>query len=323
MVEHRCQHPGRARYLELRHAVKNIIVVGYPKSGCTWATRLVAELVGCPVGGFWQSDKKEIAIEGEDRISDYRCYKSHHQLAELEVQPNEPETWIIYILRDPRDIAISGASYFQFDRFPKLAALFRSVRRGEKLYRHTLYPLLVRQDYRLEQMTEALLHGSAAVHNRSAFPGAIIGGLTSGRACRSCVTKTCSRRRRNKLAASCAISGLSERRSRSRPRYKTNRSNAKRKRFCARVKPAGRNFSASGKAGSGARSCPRFCSNDSSENSAENWRSGAIPPKESTRRCPEPQVAGQALRLPPLLPGRRERAFTIHFGGDAPCSSNL
>ena len=153
------------RYPELRHVVKNIIVVGYPKSGCTWATRLVAELVGCPVGGFWQSDKKEIAVEGEDRISDYRCYKSHHQLAELGVQPNEPESWIIYILRDPRDIAISGANHFQFDRFPKLAALFRSVQRGEKLYRHTLYPLLVWQDYRLEQMTEALLHGSAAVHN--------------------------------------------------------------------------------------------------------------------------------------------------------------
>lgn len=145
--------------------MKNIIVVGYPKSGCTWATRLVAELVGCPVGGFWQSDKKEIAVEGEDRISDYRCYKSHHQLVELGVQPNEPESWIIYILRDPRDIAISGANHFQFDRFPKLAALFRSVQRGEKLYRHTLYPLLVWQDYRLEQMTEALLHGSAAVHN--------------------------------------------------------------------------------------------------------------------------------------------------------------
>jgi Sulfotransferase domain len=145
--------------------MKKIIVVGYPKSGCTWATRLVAELVGCPVGGFWQSDKKEIAVEGEDRVSDFRCYKSHHQLAELGVSPNEPETSIVYILRDPRDIAISAANYFQFDRFPRLVGLFRRVRRGEKLYRHTLYPLLVGQDYRLEQMTEALLHGSAAVHN--------------------------------------------------------------------------------------------------------------------------------------------------------------
>ncbi len=145
--------------------MKNIIVVGYPKSGCTWATRLVAELVGCPVGGFWQSDKKEIAVEGEDRVSDFLCYKSHHQLAELSVSPNDPETWIIYVLRDPRDIAISAANYFQFDRFPKLAALFRRVRRGEKFYRHTLYPLLVRENYRLEQMCGALLQSSAAVHN--------------------------------------------------------------------------------------------------------------------------------------------------------------
>jgi Sulfotransferase domain len=146
-------------------AVKNIIVVGYPKSGCTWATRLVAELVGCPVAGFWKSDKKEIAIEGENRVSDFRCYKSHHQLAELQLSPHDPATAIIYILRDPRDIAISAANYFQFDRFPTLAALFRRFRRGEKLYRHTLYPLFVRQDYRLERMSEALLEGAAAVHN--------------------------------------------------------------------------------------------------------------------------------------------------------------
>ena len=156
----------RARYPATRcDTVKNIIAVGYPKSGCTWATRLVAELVGCPVGGFWRSEKNEIAIEGEERVSDFRCYKSHHQLADLGVSPNDPETWIIYILRDPRDIAISAANYFQFDRFPEVAALFRRVRRGEKFYRHTLYPLLAGEPYRLERMTEALLHGSAGVHN--------------------------------------------------------------------------------------------------------------------------------------------------------------
>jgi hypothetical protein len=145
--------------------VKQIIIVGYPKSGCTWATRLVAELVHSPVGGFWRRPKKEISVEGEERISDFRCYKSHHQLAELGIRPGDPGSWIIYILRDPRDIAISAADYFQFDRFPKLAALFRRVRRGEKLYRHTLYPLLVRRDYRLERMTEALLRGAAKVNS--------------------------------------------------------------------------------------------------------------------------------------------------------------
>ena len=148
-----------------RNLVKKIIVIGYPKSGCTWATRLVAELVGCPVAGFWKSEKKEIAVEGEDRVSDFRCYKSHHQLAELGISPNDADTFLLYVLRDPRDIAISAANYFQVDRYPSLAAFFRRVRRGEKFYRHTLYPLLVRQDYRLERMTEAVLHGSGAVHN--------------------------------------------------------------------------------------------------------------------------------------------------------------
>jgi hypothetical protein len=145
--------------------MKNIIVIGYPKSGCTWATRLVAELVGCPVAGFWQSNKKEIAVEGEDRVSTYRCYKSHHQLEELGLSPNDHNNSLIYILRDPRDLAISAANYFRFDRFPRLAALFRALPQGNKLFRHTLYPLLVREDYRLERMSEAILHGSAAVHN--------------------------------------------------------------------------------------------------------------------------------------------------------------
>jgi Sulfotransferase domain len=144
--------------------VKNIIIVGYPKSGCTWATRLVAELVGCPVAGFWPVGEKDIAIEGENRISEFRCYKAHHQLAELQIDPNDRNNRVVYVLRDPRDIAISGAHYFEFVRFPRLAGLFRRVRRGDKLYRHTLYPLLVRQDYRLERMTEALLDGSEAVH---------------------------------------------------------------------------------------------------------------------------------------------------------------
>ena len=56
--------------------MKNIIVVGYPKSGSTWITRLTAELVGCPITGFWnQSNQNEIAREGQDRTSDFRCFK--------------------------------------------------------------------------------------------------------------------------------------------------------------------------------------------------------------------------------------------------------
>jgi hypothetical protein len=93
--------------------MKNIIIAGYPKSGNTWITRLVAELVGCPVSGFWREpNNKEIAIEGQDRVSDFRCFKSHHQLHELEVDINSNKRSILYVIRDPRDVTVSGAHYF-------------------------------------------------------------------------------------------------------------------------------------------------------------------------------------------------------------------
>lgn len=141
--------------------MKNLVVVGYPKSGCTWVTRLLAELIGCPVAGFWHSEKSEIAVEGAERISDYRCHKSHHQYHELALGL---EDRAVYVLRDPRDIAVSAASHFIFRRFGKYRTWERAAW-ARKLYAHTLYPLLVRQNARLEKMTGALLAGDARVHN--------------------------------------------------------------------------------------------------------------------------------------------------------------
>ena len=110
-------------------------------------------------------DKKEIAIEGENRISDFRCYKSHHQLAELGLAPEEISKNVIYVLRDPRDVAISGSHHFMFHPSRRLARFFRGARRIERIYQRTLYPLEATRDYRLERMTSALLEGCGAVHN--------------------------------------------------------------------------------------------------------------------------------------------------------------
>jgi len=71
------------------------------------------------------------------------------------------------IVRDPRDIALSAANHFQFDRFPAIARLFGLLPNGEKLYRHTLYHLLAPESYRINRMTEAVLHGDATVLPRS------------------------------------------------------------------------------------------------------------------------------------------------------------
>ncbi len=119
---------------------KKIIIVGYPKSGNTWLTRLTAEAVGCPVTGFWgQPDNKDIAIEGQNRVSVFECYKAHHDYNLLmesfehtEVNPAK----IIYIVRDPRDVAISAYHYFgNPPKYPIVNRILQKFKMG-RLYNH-------------------------------------------------------------------------------------------------------------------------------------------------------------------------------------------
>lgn len=95
-------------------AKKNIVVCGYPKSGTTWLSRLVAELVECPLQGNWGFPEQQAQdVEGLQRISEYACYKSHHQLAELTGGIHGAPHKIVYILRDPRDVVISAYHHFR------------------------------------------------------------------------------------------------------------------------------------------------------------------------------------------------------------------
>lgn len=141
---------------------KKIIVAGYPKSGNTWLTRLVAELVHCPVGGFWDSTHVEIAVEGECRKSDYICYKAHQTYEQLKAC----EDWsrdcrIIYIIRDPRDVAISGANYFRFYPFRLLYWFRRHFLPVERYFYHIIYkPLCAPENNRITRMARALAYGA-------------------------------------------------------------------------------------------------------------------------------------------------------------------
>lgn len=150
--------PRQPRYADT--SKRRILVCGYPKSGNTWLTRLVAELVGCPVSGLWMAPRhaSEWAIEGQARVSDYECFKAHHAYRHLlnscDREGNGTER-AIYICRDPRDVVVSAANYFTFRERPHLHALLSRLPGGLRAY----YALYEREPYRLARALEVLLHG--------------------------------------------------------------------------------------------------------------------------------------------------------------------
>jgi hypothetical protein len=137
---------------------KNIIIVGYPKSGTTWLVRLVAELISCPVYGDWGFETTEALYkEGSDRDSVYQCFKSHHTYVELQKASELKIHKIIYIVRDPRDIVISGVHYFNFKR-----TLFSKMSKFSKAT--TLLNKTISNKEKKKQMILSVLNGSETVN---------------------------------------------------------------------------------------------------------------------------------------------------------------
>jgi hypothetical protein len=129
---------------------KPVIIVGYPKSGNTWVTRLVGELLDCPVAGFWgEPENPEIAIEGSERESRFACFKAHHQHAELYSSREVESAIVIYVVRDPRDVAISASHYF-FNGIEQLMSRFES-----SIYNH--------EKFALNKMINTVLYGDESI----------------------------------------------------------------------------------------------------------------------------------------------------------------
>jgi len=136
----------------LKEVKKNIVIVGYPKSGTSWLSKLVAELIECPLKGNWgfkiENDPLE---EGHNRKSNYDCYKSHHSYDEIfEVDKKSIEK-IIYIIRDPRDIVISGVYFFRFFK------------------RSTFINKLLPMKFKKKQMIKAVLFGNEKLNRWCKF----------------------------------------------------------------------------------------------------------------------------------------------------------
>lgn len=133
---------------------RRVLVVGYPKSGNTWLTRLTAELLNAPVRGFWnRPNREEIAAEGAWRISDTEVYKGHQTF--LSARRDFDSSDIVYVVRDVRDIAVSGAHYFSFRPKSGLSRVVNSVRR-------LLETETGRVDRKLRMMIRTLSSGDAA-----------------------------------------------------------------------------------------------------------------------------------------------------------------
>jgi len=136
---------------------KRVLILGYPKSGTTWLTRLTAEILNSPIKGFLYSDHSDLIIDGKDRNGDYEILKGHQQLSELQ-ESEFNVSKILYIYRDPRDVAISASHYFYnrelWEPLSKIAHRRKPKYVLKKLVGGKLGPFLIRN-----RVIRAILHG--------------------------------------------------------------------------------------------------------------------------------------------------------------------
>lgn len=122
----------------------------------------MAELVSCPLQGDWGFDFLDALYkEGLDRSSNYSVYKSHQTYKELKNASNKKNYKIIYIIRDPRDVVVSGMNYFtfipQYFQNTSLLMRFNLMRR--------VVSKLVTQKEKKKEMINAVLYGNKSINH--------------------------------------------------------------------------------------------------------------------------------------------------------------
>ncbi len=111
---------------------QSIYVIGFPKSGNTWLTRLIADALRMRVGsGMRVDDELEIATSVNKQldlpdVTDFTIRKTHFLPEVLKQVRNEEVAKGVYIYRDFRDIIISSFFYKYGYNFQKV------LQKGEK-----------------------------------------------------------------------------------------------------------------------------------------------------------------------------------------------
>jgi hypothetical protein len=116
-----------------------IYVNAYPKAGSSWVCRLLGDVLDSPVGATWApSNDRAIATEGNDRQGGHYIRQGHPRPIESEedgvgISPYEiaykniTTEKIVVVVRDPRDICVSGAYHWERD----FKTFIHCVGRGE------------------------------------------------------------------------------------------------------------------------------------------------------------------------------------------------
>jgi hypothetical protein len=113
----------------------DLLVVGYPRSGNTFTSRLLGDALDSPVAGYLNAHP--IAEEGVDRPGEYTIRQLHLRLSHADSDRLLPDAWtfaarrwqgekVAFLLRDPRDVAVSVMYYWRMGGIDEaLEAMFR------------------------------------------------------------------------------------------------------------------------------------------------------------------------------------------------------